>query len=883
MKRKIVFALACFLIYSCGTHRTIDQGGTVKPTTPQPTQTDKQDKDDENERRVEFEKEPWVKNISKPFEISQGLQDRHISLWASHGYYYDIPKATWKWQRPYLFSTTEDLFTQTIVVPYLIPMLEKAGAYVFTPRERDWQKRELIVDNDHAQQPSYTEINRQVKWKDAETKGFAWHDGPYQDGENPFEAGTTRSAKTVRNNGSEIIYQPQFEESGSYAVYVSYPSLNNSIDNAVYTVYHQGEKTVFHVNQRMGGSTWVYLGTFDFDRGCSRLNCVTLSNVSDQKGVVTADAVRFGGGMGNITRGGSISGKPRCLEAARYYAQWAGAPYDVYSSKNGQDDYADDINVRSYMTNWLGGGSRYMPGLEGNRVPIELSLAVHSDAGFAKDFSSLTGSLGIYTTNFHEGLLNNGDSRDLSRVFASKLLNNERNDLNGLYGLNWPVRDLRDANYSETRCPEVPSAILETLSHQNFPDMRLAQDPNFRFTLARSIYKSILQFLAERHGKGYTVAPLPPQDLRVEFTGADEVTLSWEFQDDPLEKSAKPTSYMVYIAKGAGGFDNGRVIKGTSCKITLQPGIVYHFKVSAINKGGESFPSETLSALHHAGATRSIMIVNGFQRLASPAVRNTLNEQGFEFDIDPGVWYGKTAGWSGRQICFDKKQAGLEGPGSFGYSDQEWEGKFLAGNEFNYPMTHIEAMHSLLQYNITSCSSSSVEKGKVDLMKYHLVDMIYGLEKRDTNALKEYKTFPPKIQDVLTRFTRSGGALLVSGAYIGCDTRSKADSTFMRDVLKVSYGGTINNANDSIINGMGTTLTIYRTLNEEHYAATSTDVLMPLQPAYCALTYANGTSACVAYDGNDYKSFAIGFPFECINSPRKRIAVMKAIVNFLIP
>ena len=881
MKKKIVFAFTCLLLWSCGTHRVVNDNRPVQGSVP--VQTGKTDKVEEVEKKVQYEKEPWVKNLSRPFEITQGLQDRHVSLWASHGYYYDIPKGTWKWQRPSLFGTTEDLFTQTIVVPYLIPMLEKAGANVFTPRERDWQKHELIVDNDHSQSPNYMETNTQNKWKDADVKGFALHQGAYHDGENPFLAGTARMAKTTHANPSLITYQPQFEESGSYAVYVSYPTLENSVDNVQYTVYHQGQASVFSVNQRMGGSTWVYLGTFHFDRGCSRLNSVVVSNLSDQKGVVTSDAVRFGGGMGNITRAGSVSGMPRALEGARYYAQWAGAPYEVYSSKNGQDDYADDINVRSLMTNWIGGGSRYMPTLEGKHVPIELSLAVHSDAGYAKDFASLTGSLGIYTTNFHDGLLNNGDSRDQSRIFASLLLNNQKNDLNKLYGLDWPVRDIRDANYSETRLPEVPSAIMETLSHQNFPDMRLAQDPTFRFALARSVYKSILQFLSNRHDKNYVVAPLPPQDLRVEFTGADEVTLSWEDQDDPLEKTAKPTSYVVYTSKGAGGFDNGQVIKSRSCKMNLQPGVIYNFKVSAINKGGESFPSETLTALHHAGATRSIMIVNGFRRLAPPAVRNTTNEQGFDFDIDPGVSDGTTAGWGGKQICFDKSKAGLEGPGAFGYSGQEWEGQFLVGNEFNYPTTHAEAMRSMLQYNVTSCSASSVESGKVDLMKYHLVDMLYGLEKKDPNALGSYKTFPSRMQDILTKYTRSGGALLVSGAYLGCDMRSKADSTFMRNILKVSYGGTIRNSNDSIISGMGTTLPIYRMLNEEHYAATSTDVLNPLQPAYCALTYSNGTSACVAYDGNDYKSFTIGFPFECITSPRKRAAVMKAIINFLIP
>ena len=116
----------------------------------------------------------------------------------------------------------------------------------------------------------------------------------------------------------------------------------------------------------------VYLGTFEFDKGCNEFNRVVCTNHASRRGVVTTDAVRFGGGMGNIERGGFVSGLPRCLEGARYYAQWAGAPYSVYGGRKGKNDYADDINTRSMMTNWLGGGSVYMPAIDGKRVPIEL-------------------------------------------------------------------------------------------------------------------------------------------------------------------------------------------------------------------------------------------------------------------------------------------------------------------------------------------------------------------------------------------------------------------------------------------------------------------------------------------------------------------------------
>ena len=126
--------------------------------------------------KIEYQGDPWVRKMSRPNEIKHGLWNRHISLWASHGRYYDQKKGSWQWQRPYLFGTTEDLFTQTIVVPYLIPMLENAGAVVFTPRERDWQKNEIIVDNDNQTSFSYAETHGSHRWETSQGKGFA-HSG----------------------------------------------------------------------------------------------------------------------------------------------------------------------------------------------------------------------------------------------------------------------------------------------------------------------------------------------------------------------------------------------------------------------------------------------------------------------------------------------------------------------------------------------------------------------------------------------------------------------------------------------------------------------------------------------------------------------------------
>ena len=208
---------------------------------------------------IDYKGQPWVSNTSLPYRITRGLSNRHFSIWASHGRYYNITEGRWKWQRIPLFGTSEDFFTQTIVTPYLIPMLEKAGAVVFSPRERDWQVNEVIVDNDSTG-CGYAENAERHEWQSTQQPGFALHQGNYQDHENPFEAGTARFAETTEHTHglSTIAYQPTIPEAGRYAVYVSYQTLDNSIDDAHYTVWHKGVATEFRVNQQMGGSTWVY-------------------------------------------------------------------------------------------------------------------------------------------------------------------------------------------------------------------------------------------------------------------------------------------------------------------------------------------------------------------------------------------------------------------------------------------------------------------------------------------------------------------------------------------------------------------------------------------------------------------------------------------------
>ena len=835
---------------------------------------------------IDYQGNPWVMNASRPYSIKKGLQNRHFCVWASHGIYYNISKDEWQWQRPPLFGTSEDLFTQTIVIPYLIPMLEKAGAVVFTPRERDWQKHEVIVDNDNTA-TGYSEYDDHRPWQTTGTPGFALHAGYYQDHENPFEAGSVRIIETTEHQHRQSLacYQPTIPEAGRYAVYVSYQTVEGSTDDAHYTVWHKGIPTEFCVNQQMGGSTWVYLGTFDFDEGYNELNRVVLSNYSKTKGYVTADAVRFGGGMGNIERGGRVSGMPRCLEGSRYFAQWAGMPYEVYSTKDGQDDYGDDINARSCMANLLAGGSCYMPDTTGRKVPIELSLAVHSDAGYTSDGKSNTGTLSICMTTLRDSTFNAGFTRLASRDFADELLSSLPRDILQKYG-KWNTRELYDRNYSECRVPEVPSAILEGLSHQNFADMRMAQDPNFRFDLARSIYKVMLRYTARMHNIPYVVQPLTPENISVTLTNKGEAQLSWTAVEDPQEPTAHPTSYIIYTAKGDEDFDNGIYLNSskTSATIPLDPDILYSFRVAAVNDGGESFPTEVVSALYNPTAQKQVLVVNGFHRLAAPEVIDGLTTQGFDLEEDLGVSYGVTAGWRGIQKNFDRYRMGKEGPNGLGFTNDSLAGHFFGGNDFNYVRTHARAIASARKYSIASCTSKAIEKGIATLTGYALVDLILGLERNDGYSLVEYKTFSDAMRRHLRTFTQQGGSLLVSGSYIGKDMRMQQEQLFLEDVLKCQYGGrNADSLQSDTIQGLGLSFTFHRQPCHQHYAAQHPDNLLPLSPAFAAMKYGDNQSACVAYNGTDYRALTMGFPFECIRERREQETIMRGLLKFLLP
>ena len=846
---------------------------------------------------------PLVTRLSAPETPGRGLSGRHIALWQSHGRYFDQTENRWKWQRSALWQTCEDLYTQSYVLPYLVPMLENAGACVLLPRERDVQKHEVLADNDSEGQ--YAE---EGAWESGGA-GFAHLRQVYHTGENPFREGTTRRVRTVTGGATgRAVWQADIPERGEYAVYVSYESTPGSADDAHYTVRHLGGETSFAVNQTMGGGTWIYLGRFPFAAG--RQEVVTLSNRSRAGGrIVSADAVKIGGGYGNVARtvcdslrigGGTYaeetSGYPRFCEGARYWLQWAGFDEKVYSPKENRDDYKDDYMSRAHWVNALTGGSERMPDSAGLRIPVDMALAFHSDAG-VRDGDGIIGTLGIFYTRENRGKFEGGADRYRSRDLTDIVMTQIVEDIRSTYEPAWSRRGLWNRAYYEARVPGVPTMLLELLSHQNFADMRYGSDPRFKFLVSRAVYKGILRYISSQYGLPYVVQPLPVESLAVQFAEDGKAAVTWSPVMDSLETTAAPTGYVVYTRIDDGGFDNGRYVDNPCLLTAQEPGRIYSYKVTAVNEGGESFPSETVAACRMPDEKGTVLIVNGFDRVSAPLSVRADSLAGFYTDIDGGVPDRQDISFIGAQHVFDMQMAKCEVDSiALGACACDYETEVIGGNTFDYPALHGRSVAGA-GYSFCSASVRAVERGEVSPDGYSAVDLILG-EQRSTTIGRgvtgyAFKTFSPELQAVLRRYMAGGGALFVSGSYVATDlwtgeNPSDDDRRFAEEVLHYTYDGgrAAQRGRVRVVTSHpGFSRDEYRYVNEyrpDRYRVESPDALRPAGAgAFSVMRYVeNGRTAGVASEAGG--TFVMGFSFESIESDVQRDRLMRDVLDFLL-
>lgn len=878
--------------------------------------------------------------VQQRLRAPKGLSGRHIALWQSHGYYFNVKDSTWTWQRPCLFQTIEDLYTQSYVVPFLAPMLENAGATVILPRERDWHTEEIIIDND----PSETLSGRihgtlkadLKKWKKLKG-GFSDQSPVYDDWYLPFGSGTALSIAgcTAPAKEEKASWWAEVPSRGEYAVYVTYLAGPKNSTAAIYTIHALDSDRIVKVNQRIGGGTWVYLGTYEFGPGMQKL--VTLSNYGSKDHVV-ADAVKIGGGMGCIARScpgdpvSKVSGMPRFAEGARYWMQWSGISPEAWDQNEHKEDYRDDFMSRGKWVQYLSGGSSVNPKEKGLGIPVDLSFGFHTDAGTRMD-DSIVGTLSIYTLKCEgKATLPNGGNRNTCRELTDIVQTQIVNDLRAEYDSLWNRRMLWNRSYSESRTTGTPAILLELLSHQNFEDMKFGLDPQFRFSVSRACYKGILKYLSVHYGVPYVVQPLPVRDFsaRIDATGT-QVMLSWRATEDKLESTATPTSFVIQSRKDNGGWDAGTTIAGVrsddsgyyNVTLNIEPGHIHSYRVRAANEGGISFASETLAVgVPQEWNGQKVMIVNGFNRISGPTWFDGPLYAGFDNRTDSGVPYLRDWSFTGEQTEFHRDIAfgGINDPG-FGASHSDFADKVIGGNSFDYPFVHgssiVKAGYAFESASASTFSENAAAWCEVNSYEgsypsWKAVDIIYGKECRVRTASRSGirgGVLDSGMQAALKAVSAKGTGIIISGSYIAkdlystiypieasVDAEARLESrNFVRNTLGYSFSKSFASRTGSVcVTNAGADVA-------EHFFPTMEEPLaFPMSPcskSYCVeapdglrpsvkgksqiyMKYTDtGLGAAIFTDFGSYRVAAFGFPLEIIKNAVQRDLLILDILN----
>ena len=137
------------------------------------------------------------------------------------------------------------------------------------------------------------------------------------------------------------------------------------------------------------------------------------------------------------------------------------------------------------------------------------------------------------------------------------------------------------------------------------------------------MYQGIVKYYANRESGPVRLLPEPPLRLAARSTGSGQVTLTWSAPpccDGVVGDAA--TSYKVYQSTDGRAFDNGTHAANPSLIVSnVPPGTLHFFRVTALNEGGESFPTPVVAVrTPETGKGTSFLIVDGFDRLDQAAM-----------------------------------------------------------------------------------------------------------------------------------------------------------------------------------------------------------------------------------------------------------------------
>jgi hypothetical protein len=298
--------------------------------------------------------------------------------------------------------------------------------------------------------------------------------------------------------------------------------------------------------------------------------------------------------------------------------------------------------------------------------------------------------------------------------------------------------------------------------------------------------------------------------------------------------------------------------------------VLYRYKITALNQGGESFPSEELSVCQLSDAKGEALIINGFDRVASPHYYVTETEAGFKHQLDYGVPYHYDLSFVGEQYEFKQgvPYKNDNNPGS-GASARD-SAAVIQGNTFNYPYIHGKALREN-GYSFSSCSKNAVE----NLNNYDVVDLILG-KQCDTPL---FELYPTHLQQALFDYVQQKKhRLIITGAYVASSEKS---DVFMQKGLR--YALQQDTATQSGLLYAPSQATFYYLQmwpNAKQYFVQNTESLLPKdKKGKTILHYADTNLPAAITVGKKSKIVVAGFPFECVIGDEARRYLMKLLLE----
>lgn len=730
----------------------------------------------------------------------------------------------WRTQRGNTNAIVEDFVSIEAVNEYLIPMLHGMGAYVVPVRESDVGSPRVIVDDaDATLEGSATE---------GDLAGTGWGTVTIpitSDATRPFDTGDARSLVTTEGGGGELRYALSPPEDNTYNVYVSYVQGPDRAADAHWVVRHSGGETSFRLDQRRHGSTWVLLGRFHFEAGApvDRASVALLDDSETPGAVVSADAVRIGGGEAVHDRGDGPHPGPLADQAARYYTQFAGAPDSVFNA--GSSDQSDDVSSRARFTAW-----------EHEDGEDAVYVAWHTNApnpGRGTDTYTYSSSAPNGSLDAFSGV---AGSRELQDALHAQLIG----DLRAEVDPEWPDRGRHTAFFGEVNPnnnPETPAVLIEVGFHDTPVDADYLRAPNVRRVATRAIAQGIAQYFADADGIPLVLPPEPPDALWMQNVGEGAVEIGWDASVQPEHAGDAPTGYLVQTSPNGYGFDEGVVVDGTSTTLEgYAAGDLVFARVIAVNDGGHSLPSSVIGAGIAPSGNASVLVVDGFDRLDS----------GLLLDQDNSAW-------------------------DIGVVDRMQLRKM---NDFSYVARHGAAIGAA-GFSFDSATDEAIERGTASMLGYQAVDWYAGTDSSLSGP------FPLEARTAVESYIGDAGRILVSGSELGwaLDNLGEADEqAFYREVLRAVYVADDAEIGDATLDGVLGPLGPLSFEDPSTYTPRFPDVIEPAQGAEAAMLYADGLDsvAGISWDDGNARGVTMGFPFETIDNAATRADVMAAVLAF---